>query len=501
MGTRQVSIRADEGLFLGLAKQNMLFHQCIFELCDNAIAAAVDGRKPNIDIFLNPVADDPDKVDVWVCDNGRGMDDQQLETALQPGRVPTSNSRLNEHGFGLKNSLATLSGGNGEWTLWTKASGKEPCKVSGPFSSTMEIVSGAFFPSEAFLPSDSSTIIFVRVKLSFLRTVQGRGGPSSNLSSLRMWLIEHLGVTYRGFLEQDPETQDTSARIKVSINSDTKVVPPVPVPFGNVTTKYIDVTLGTSTFRLIYKFGTLDEELRDQLLYKNEKAKYYYQNNQTTQGIDIRLGRRVIATRQFETIWKTSNGKAPLTRHNNYNDFLGELLIPEDIPRGILTTVNNKTDFNLDDPNWNIIFDELNSKYRPPEKIRETTEAGLRDKWKSMLQNTNPDDEITSEQSVWPSSTRIDVYRKSAIDHSIIIYELKAGKGAPIHLYQLKMYWDGLLLQGEQPKEAVLMVEDYDEKLQEMANIMNEMPTPNLNNSPSLPYNFKIEKHRDKGLA
>ena len=41
MGTRQVSIRADEGLFLGLAKQNMLFHQCIFELCDNAIAAAV----------------------------------------------------------------------------------------------------------------------------------------------------------------------------------------------------------------------------------------------------------------------------------------------------------------------------------------------------------------------------------------------------------------------------------------------------------------------------
>lgn len=34
MGTRQVSIRADEGLFLGLAKQNMLFHQCIFELCD-----------------------------------------------------------------------------------------------------------------------------------------------------------------------------------------------------------------------------------------------------------------------------------------------------------------------------------------------------------------------------------------------------------------------------------------------------------------------------------
>ena len=80
---------------------------------------------------------------------------------------------------------------------------------------------------------------------------------------------------------------------------------------------------------------------RDKLI-KGKKAKFYYQQNQPTQGIDIRLGKRVIATWQFETIWNVS-------RHNSFNDFVGELLIP-DLPRGVLSTTNTKTDFNLDDP-------------------------------------------------------------------------------------------------------------------------------------------------------
>ena len=56
----------------------------------------------------------------------------------------------------------------------------------------------------------------------------------------------------------------------------------------------------------------------------------------------MRLGKRVIATRVFDVIWKTDDGLSQLTRHNNYNDFVGEVLIPE-LPRGVLTTVNNKS--------------------------------------------------------------------------------------------------------------------------------------------------------------
>jgi len=498
VGRHPVSLVANEGVFRGLAKQNMLFHQCMEELCDNAIAAAKSGIKPLIDIFLNEIENEPYYISVWVCDNGQGMTIAGLQDALQLGKEPTSSCRLNEHGFGLKNSLATLSGGNGEWTLWTRTQSEGNLRVKGPFLPQMTIEDGVAFPNESFLSSDYSTIINVRVKLSFLQTVQGRGAPTSNLATLRTWLIEHLGVAYRGYLELDPVTQDTSARIAVSIGNDRKVVPAVPVPLGNAQTKHISVFINGEEIGITYKYGTLDEVWRDKLLYGKEKAKYYYQKNIPTQGIDIRLGKRVIATRQFETIWKTTDGKSQLDRHNNYNDFVGEVLIPE-LDRGILTTVNNKTDFNLDDPNWSAIFEELN-KERPPQKVREKSEARLKADWMNMLKATNPDDTITDEYAVWPVAAKIDVFRKSKVDNSIIIYELKVGNGAPIHLYQLKMYWDGLLLKGEQPKEAILLVEDYTTALEEMANEMNKLTPPELDKKPSLPYNFRIERHRDKGL-
>lgn len=165
------------------------------------------------------------------------------------------------------------------------------------------------------------------------------------------------------------------------------------------------------------------------------------------------------------------------------------------MPRGVLTTVNNKTDFNLDDSDWQKIFDKLDS-IRPTRNIRDKSEKAIKQKWMRMLKATNPDDTVTDERFVWPTGTRIDVYRKTTTD-DIILYEIKVGSGAPINLYQLKMYWDGLVLEGEQPKEAILLVEDFNTALEEMANKINKEITPPR---ASKPYNFKIEKHKDKGL-
>jgi hypothetical protein len=264
------------------------------------------------------------------------------------------------------------------------------------------------------------------------------------------------------------------------------------VPIGDMKTQYFDIELAGNVYKLEYRYGTLDKVKRD-LLVRNKPAKFYYQGNQPTQGIDIRLDKRVIATRQFETIWKTENKESQLSRHNNYNDFTGELIIPI-LPRGVLTTVNNKTDFNLDDPDWEKLFNKLND-FRPPKQVREKSEAELRKKWMQMLKATNPGEIITDERCVWPTGTRIDVYRETT-DKRIIIYELKVGTGAPIDLYQAKMYWDGLVIEGVQPKEAVLMCEDFQTTLEEMANKMNKLTPPNK----SLAYNFKIEKLKDKGL-
>jgi len=500
MKTHNVTLVATEGIFKGLAKQNMLFHQCIGELCDNSIAATPNGGKFRIDIVLVPEPHNRDYVTVFVADDTSGMSLAEMERALQLGEMPTSSDRLNEHGFGLKNALATLSGDNGPWTLWTrkKREARSVYEVSGPFRQNMKIREVQGFPQIDFVPTeDVSTLIKVRVKMSFLQTVQGRGAPARDLYKIRNWLVEHLGVFYRGYLEQDPASDfEAAGSIYIAIGNDRVRVPPINVPIGDRKVEYFTVELGGEEYSLEYRCGTLDTEKCKNLV-RGEPAKYYYQGNMRTQGIDIRLGKRVIATRQFETIWKTENGEEQLSRHNNYNDFVGELLIP-DLPRGILSTTNNKTDFNLDDPGWQVIFDELN-RYRPPKSIREKSEKEITKKWIEMLKATNPDESITDDYRVWPTGTRIDVYRESQ-NNKIIIYEVKTGTGSPIHLYQLKMYWDGLVMEGKQAHEAVLLVEDFHTNLEEMANMMNAMTPPKYEGQDTRPYNFRIEKLRDKGL-
>jgi len=504
MAEHEVELTATKGLFEGLAKQNMLFHQCTGELVDNAVAANVGDSPFLINIIFIENPGDDTQVDIYICDQSSGMPIEVLKKALQPGIPATTQSRLNEHGFGLKNALATLSGNNGPWKIWTRPKGSsEVFTVEGPFRSKMKIRDDEPFSTDSFLPSDSSTIVKVSVKKSFIQTVQGRGAPSENLVVLRKWLIEHLGVMYRGYLDLDPQTHLPSGTIIVSIGTDRVKVPPVPVPIADRKRKYFEVALNGTVYTFTYSYGTLDDVQRDALV-NGEKAKYYYQKNQKTQGIDIRLGKKVIATMQFETIWKTDEGQ-PLMRHPSYNEFVGELTIPE-LPRGVLITTNNKTDFNLDDENWEAIFKELR-QFKPIKDIREKSEAELRKKWTNMLKATNPYDTISDSVSVWPTGTKIDVYRKINTTNEIIIYEIKVGKGSPQHSYQLKMYWDGLVLQGEQPKEGILLVEDYALNLEQMINLMNKMPPPNSPTTPgtktqqSRPYNFIIRKHSDVNLS
>jgi hypothetical protein len=493
MPERKVTLSANAGLFRGLAKQNMLFHQAIGELVDNAIAARRDGQKFRIEINLTPLNGDGLQIDI--SDNGKGMNVETLSRALEPGQSATTTDRLNEHGFGLKNALATLSGGNGWWQLWTRQDGEGPfIGVQGPFEQTMVIEDPAQKPEGGTLSPDLSTLIRTRSSIRYMQSVQGRGAPATDVGRLREWLVERLGVMYRGFLEQDVNTGESDGAIVISIDRDRITVPPVNIPFAARKTEYLkSIKLGDKLYDLEYRHGTIDEVRRETLV-RGKPAKAYYLGNQKTQGIDIRLGKRVIAMSLLDSIWKTTDGKSQLDRHNQYNDFVGELIIP-DLPRGILTTVNSKTDFNLEDADWTVIFDRLN-EFRPETRPRETSEAELKRKWIEMIKATSPNDTVTDERAVWPTGTYIDVYRRTA-EEKVILYELKVGTGTPAHLYQLKMYWDGLVVSNkENPSEAMLMVESFTTSLEEMANMMNTLPTP----VGSSPYNFSLVRLADVGL-
>jgi len=491
MAQHEIELIATTGVFRGLAKQNMLFHQCISELIDNSIAQKQDNLAFEVEVIFQEKGDG--KYGIYICDNGNGMDLEKLKSALQLGKEPDpSSDRLHEHGFGLKNSLATLTRGVGFWKIWSKTKVSPVSSVQGPFGPTMVLEDDDHFPDYDFLPSDLSTIVYAETTIDYIRTVQGRGGPTNDIYKLRKWLIEHLGVFYRGYLTQDPKNYEIDGVIRVSINKNRLRVNPVLVPYANSKVEYVKVELDGIEYALEYEYGTLDEIKRDKLVHE-EKTQYYYLKNIPTQGIDVRLGKRVLATAMLDSIWKTQDGRSQLNRHNDFNDFIGEIRIPN-VPRGILTTVNNKTDFNLDDSGWVKIFEKLN-EIKPPKTIREKTEKGLQNKWVEMLKATNPDEIISDERHVWPTGVRIDTYRKKE-NGDIIIYELKVGSAQPLHLYQLLMYWDGLEIAGESPREAVLMVEDYSNTIEEMVSLINsELKTKN-----GTSYNIKIEKHKDKGL-
>ena len=121
---------------------------------------------------------------MYVADNCAGMTLEHLKKALQLGESASTESRLNEHGFGLKNALATLSGGNGPWKIWTKSSScPQVSSVEVPFRSEMAVNDSDAFPTDNFLPPDLGTLIKVPVKRNFIQSVQGRDHPEGLIKS------------------------------------------------------------------------------------------------------------------------------------------------------------------------------------------------------------------------------------------------------------------------------------------------------------------------------
>ena len=302
--SHEIAINITSKAFEGLARQGMLCHQGICELCDDALAATLSGEKARVCVALAP---DPDKnyLQLAVADWGCGMDLAALTNALQLGSAPLSNDRLNEHGYGLNNALACLSGGTGDWCIYTRSQPGPYYKVSGPFDLKMTVTEedGLQLPEGLNLQwPDPSTVIYVRVPMAIARTLQRQGNRKlSDLATLRLWLIEHLGVAYRGYLELDPVMLEPSAKIAVTVGQSSMLVPPIQVPMMMARTEKLEVELCGQVVPVIYVHGTLDKSKQEHLVLGG-KARYYYQGTQPTQGIDIRLGKRVIATAQLGEI-------------------------------------------------------------------------------------------------------------------------------------------------------------------------------------------------------
>jgi hypothetical protein len=243
------------------------------------------------------------------------------------------------------------------------------------------------------------------------------------------------------------------------------------------------ITAGGQNFECTYTVGLLDEVLSEK-----QGLRIYYQGNIRTQGIDVAVGHRTIATHLLNEIWPE------IARHGSYNSFVGELHIPDDVPNEYLRTINNKSSFDNQDELWGQIFHVLQANYPPPRESMATSEAELRRKLADNLRKYTGDT-VQEKYKVWGGAgVEIDIYQESTAQ-GILIYEMKAGRAQPIHLYQLRMYWDGLTMDGKVPSKGYLVVADYEDSHSNMAAQLCKLIDKDGRN-----YSFEIKRHSDYNL-
>ena len=88
---------------------------------------------------------------------------------------------------------------------------------------------------------------------------------------------------------------------------------------------------------------------------------------------------------------------------------------------------------------------------------------------------------------------RMDLYVKEL--NQITIYEGKKEETTSKDVYQLRMYWDGLVYDGIRPHKGVLLAANHPESVKSLLNIVNSMKDADGNN-----YNFITETWNDRGI-
>lgn len=481
-----------EGTIKGLAQAPIYLHNIIAELVDNAIAAKPSNF--NILVDISEHTDAADHFIIRVQDDGPGISLADLETRVfKLGAPPLPGSiHLNEHGFGLKNVLSKAQKvSNYPWSLMTRdAVALERnifYNVDSPLGESISLQddkNSSDWPSSG--PTSTGTIVNLEFPLSYVQTVaHGRRGQYPRvLGTIMEYLREHLGVYYRGYLDGG---RRAIGLISTSMNgSSPDSVDPIFPDYKSKTNVKTTVTHEGKTFTLEGEVGLIEKNSP-----KTKSRKYYYRHAPDSQGIDFRIGNRVMATRLISEIWE-------LERHPTLNGIAGEIRMSDSNPDVIPPTLNNKTSIDYDSKVWLAIAEKIQADV-PKDSLPlggGKTEDDLRHElYEHIDALKRPGDEVHEEYDCG-HNVLVDVMWDSSSGGAVDIFEVKKGKSAPLDVYQLVMYWDCLVAMGVQPTSGHLVCESPSHNVTHFIIIMNTRTDANGNT-----YNLKVdtwESHRIK---
>ncbi len=435
----------EAGTIRGLAQAPLHLQNMVAELIDNALAATAGDATVCIDISPHPDGGDLYILRVW--DSGPGISLRRLEeAAFRLGHPPEGVSHLNEHGFGLKNVLAKAEQlSTLPWKFQTRdakaLADSQFYECVRPFSFGMPIHLRDSKDWPQFASKTTGTVCELVIPMSYMQSVAfgRRGALPRELGRIMDYLREHLGVLYRGYLEG-------GVRAMAQLLTSTSLGPqdhvdPISPDYRSKDSYSFTLTLAGQQEQVTGTVGLVDRDS------KHTKSRLlYYKHAPESQGIDIRVGRRTVATRLISEVWERD-------RHPSLNGIAGEFLISG--ARGVAPpTLNNKTSIDFDSATWLAIVEGIQQAV-PADGLPHgggKSEADLRDELYQHINGLKRPTHSLEKEYDCSHGVCVDiVWDQTATKGPTDIYEVKKGKAAPLDLYQLVMYWDSMVSAGKRP--------------------------------------------------
>lgn len=457
--------------------------QIINEFLDNSISdfMANASKSRTITITLKELSSNG-PIEIMIEDSASGIKD--LDAAFTLGNTSAGESPLNEHGFGLKHALASADPENKTWMVCTRTADdvekesykkiEAPYKIDGFMGETCD---NSSWPGRKSSNETGTVVKFTCTRELFKTLGQGIQGGVSAFNTLSDILFEDIGFTYSGLIANQA-IDITLILQRAGKNEEFKHVGAVQPDWAN----YISpgkgtepVNLGNGIVDIEYAFGVMNDK-PERKSFDNKTTRKYYRRNMSSSGVEVRSNGRVICHNLFKEIWG-------LEKHNSYNHLLITIDLKSDNSSALPKTRTSKNGFREGDPRLEKLFEWIRSNMKEPPKNVSLTdhEVDLFEQLRQKKEKYNPDRNkvLRTEMPVFTKTgntkdrVRIDLYEKTMGE--VNIYEGKKDSTSSKDVYQLRMYWDGLVYDGVTPTRGILLASEHPDSVEDLIKVVNTM--------------------------
>ena len=466
-----------EELWSGIGGHFDSLGQIINEFIDNSVSNFEGNNCLYRQIFLHikEVSDGGD-VSIKIEDSGTGIKD--LDKAFTLGSRDAAESPLNEHGFGLKHALASANPDNNSWCISTRTKSDKDSNVYKRIKAPYKIKDYKYEICSDQWPSTfmTGTIIEFTCSRSMYATIaRGIQGGMRALKPIANVLHEDIGFTYSGLIKAN---KVSITMIITDANGNTENY-----QVGAVEPSYNDwyepgegqeiVNLGNGDVSVQFQFGKINNK-NDRREFDNTTTRKYYRQNMSSSGVEIRLNGRCICSNLFKEIWGVE-------KHNSYNSLLVRVDLASQNRDALPKTRTSKNGLREGDSRLEKLFEWIRSYMSKPIKDMSlaTHEIDMFEKLRDIRRANLPDPKVVeTEKTVFNTGNpadkvRIDLYEK--FNNIVTIYEGKKDKTTSKDVYQLRMYWDGLVFDGVRPNKGILIANEHPESVLNLIEVVNSM--------------------------